>query len=373
MRILHIIPALRKGGAERIAMDICAELATREGVEVKLIYLNDVVEYDTNNLRYPVQYIPSSVQLSITKSNTYNVAELERLINNWQPGIIHSHLFESEIVSRSITYPKAKWFTHCHDNMRQFRSFSLATMSNKQLLTEYYEKRYLLKRYAMNGGNTFICISGNNCKYFMQAVQAKYKVELLHNAINVSNFEDKQLENKKADGTIKLVTVGRLDDNKNQVFLLDVLKTLLSTQPATLSIIGDGSNKAMLQQKAEQLGISQHIIFHGNSNNVSSLLWQADIYVHSALTEGFGLVLIEAMAAGLPVVSLDAGGNRDIITNDVNGYILSEQNASGFAVNILALANDNKLYERIQQAGIQTAKQFDIVNYVDMLLRLYNE
>ena len=282
-------------------------------------------------------------------------------------------MFEAEIVSRSITYPQAKWFSHCHDNMRQFRSFNITTLGNKQYLTEYYEKQYLLKRYDINGGNTFVCISKSNSEYFKKAVPGKYKVELLHNAINISRFEDKQLRVKKQDGIIKLATVGRLDSNKNQIFLLDVLKQLLKIQPAILNIIGDGNNKSMLQQKAEQLGIAQQVTFHGNSNNVAQLLWQADIYVHSALTEGFGLVLVEAMAAGLPVVSLDAAGNRDIINYGENGYILPEQNAKVFADTIEQLANDKPLYNRIQQAGLQTAHKFDIVSYVEKLLDLYRQ
>lgn len=373
MRILHIIPTLRKGGAERIAMDMCAELAMRKGVEVKLVYLNKLAEYDVSDVRYDLRCIPSTVQLSLTKGAKYNIAELDELVKTWQPDIIHSHLFEAEIVSRSITYPQAKWFSHCHDNMHQLETFSLGTLSSKKRLTEYYERMYLLKRYRANGGNRFIAISKDAQQYFERVLPSDLNnVTLLFNAINLKRFTKPESFLEQTKNVLKLVSVGSLVDKKNQALLIDIVLELKSRGiPVHLHLLGDGPNRQKLHAKVEALNLEKQITLHGNVAKVEEHLWNSDIYVHGAYYEPFGLVLVEAMAAGLPVVSLDGRGNRDIITNGANGYILPQQNVQAFADTIQQLANDKALYSRIQAAGQQTAQQFDIITYVDKLLELY--
>lgn len=373
MRILHIIPNLRKGGAERIAMDICEELSTRSGIEVKLVYLNNLAEYDTGNINYDLKFIPSSVQLSLTKPTQYNTQHLENLIKEFQPDIIHSHLFEAEIVSRSINYPQAKWFSHCHDNMHQLETFTLSILTNKKKITEYYERMYLLKRYRANGGNQFVAISKDAQQYFKRVLPIDLnRVTLLFNAINVKRFTKPEGFTKQSNETLQLVSVGSLVDKKNQTLLIDVVQELVARAiNVHLHILGEGPNRQKLQAKIDGLKLNKYITLHGNVEKVEEYLWNSDIYVHSAYYEPFGLVLVEAMVAGLPVVSLDGRGNRDIISNGENGYILPEQTPKMFADTIQPLATDKSLYSRIQNAGLQTAKQFNIVQYVDRLLQLY--
>ena len=159
LRILHIIPRLNKGGAERLCIDICNHLRMREDVQVKLLTFSDDNAYPMLTQNVDWQIVPASVQLSLSHKNLLNVGDLQKAIEDFAPDVIHTHLFEAEIVSRSCYYPKAKWFSYCHDNMKQFRNFSLKTLCNKELLTNYFEKRYLMSRYKANGGTTFVAIS----------------------------------------------------------------------------------------------------------------------------------------------------------------------------------------------------------------------
>jgi glycosyltransferase involved in cell wall biosynthesis len=376
MRILHIIPSLRKGGAERICMDICDELSRQNGVEVKLVYLNNLVEYETANAGYNIKFIPASISLSLTKPAKYNIAGLEKLIKEFKPDIIHSHLFEAEIVSRSITYLQAKWFSHCHDNMHQLETFSIATLTDKKRLTEYYERRYILKRYRANGGNRFVAISKDAYQYFERVLPTDLRnVTLLSNAVNTARFAKPASYVRNTDANkLHLVTVGSLVDKKNQSFLIDVLNELVKCkQPVHLHVLGDGPNRKRLVEKTMHLNLQQKITFHGNVQHVQDYLWNSDIYIHGAYYEPFGLVLVEAMAAGLPVVSLDGKGNRDIIRNGENGYILPTQDAAAFANTIIELANNKILYQQIVAEGFKTAQQFDIVSYTQKLLALYQQ
>jgi spore coat protein SA len=96
-------------------------------------------------------------------------------------------------------------------------------------------------------------------------------------------------------------------------------------------------------------------------------LWKSDIYVHTATYEPLGLVLLEAMAAGLPVVTLDGGGNRDLIENGKNGFIINNQNPKHFAEKILEV-KDN---EEMKKYNVKFAQKFDIDHYTHKQLELY--
>jgi glycosyltransferase involved in cell wall biosynthesis len=106
---------------------------------------------------------------------------------------------------------------------------------------------------------------------------------------------------------------------------------------------------------------------------VENYLFDCDLYVHSAIYEAFGLVLIEAMAAGLPVVCLDGKGNRAIMEDGKNGFIVYEQNAEMFAGKILELVNTPGLYPAMSIYAKEYAKKYDIKEYVDKLVAFYKE
>lgn len=369
IKILHIIPNLRKGGAERLAIDIVTSLSKLDGVKVRLVILENEIAYDISAIQKHVFYINANVGLSITKPNQVEVDTLQQFIKDFQPDIIHSHLFKADVVSRSCFYPKAKWFSHCHDNMIQFKNASLETFTSKALFTNWYEKQYLLKRYKVNGGNKFIAIS-NNTKNYFENNGGDLNVFMLHNAIDYHRFYKKKLAGVHTP--MRIINTGSFVDKKNQQFLLDIVSDLKSKGiNTTLTLLGDGINKQLLLDKVKQLNISDVVFFKGNVESVENYLWDADIYVHSATYEPLGLVIIEAMAAGLPVVALDGGGNRDLMIDGYNGYILSEQITEQFVEKILKLYNEADLYNTISQNAQTHAAGFDINQYTENLLAIY--
>lgn len=369
MRILHIIPQLRKGGAERLCLDICNQLQKQEDVQVRLITFSDDNAYPTLSQSIDWKIVPASVQLSITHKKVLNIAALQKAIEDFAPDVINTHLFEAEIVSRSCHYPKAKWFSHCHDNMRQFRNFSIKTLFNKELLTNHYEKRYLLSRYYANGGTTFVAISHDTENYFHST--QSYRVELLPNAIDYEMFYNS--EPRGEHSKLKLINVGSYQDKKNQHFLIDLaVKLQKRCLDFELNLLGDGEKYNTIAKNIKDMNLSDNVFQLGNVDNVENHLWKSDIYVHSANYEPFGLVLLEAMAAGLPVVTLDGRGNRDLIVQGKNGYMVYKQNAEQFADRILEIWNDKQKYCEMSAFAQEFAKQYDIKEYVDKLLSLYN-
>jgi glycosyltransferase involved in cell wall biosynthesis len=378
MKIIQIIPSLRKGGAERLVLDILREFLSRKNIQMKLVIFRNELDYSIEDIEEYTTILPSSVSLSLKRNPISQIDKLQKFIEEFQPNIIHSHLFEAELVSRFCYYPEAKWFSHIHDNMVQLKKISLKSLSNKQALTNYYEKTVLFKNYQKNGGTHFIAISKHTESY-IKSVQSKYPVTLLQNAINVKRFQKPEkhytFEEQNTSKTLNsqfsilnLVNVGSFVPKKNQTFLLDIIVELNKiTKKVNCIFLGDGPLKAEVEKRAKELNVYDECQFLGIVENVEKYLWNSDVYVHTATYEPLGLVLLEAMAAGLPVITLDGGGNRDLMENGKNGFIINEQDPKNFAKKILEV-KDN---EEMKKYNVQYAQKFDIDNYTNKLLELY--
>lgn len=126
-----------------------------------------------------------------------------------------------------------------------------------------------------------------------------------------------------ADDDTLLITIGRLIPRKGIPTLISMMSRL-SDKKTKLIILGDGPEKARLEEEVARGGLSSRITFKGRVSDEEKfqLLTISDLYVSSSLHEGFGLIFIEAMACGLPIVTFDNGGHTDFLINGKTGYLV---------------------------------------------------
>jgi len=369
MKTLHIIPNLKKGGAERLVTDIVRELKTRPEIEVRLVIFRDEIEYDVEDLKDVLHIIPSSVQLSLWKKNKLNITQLQAFIEEFQPDVIHSHLFEAEIVSRSCFYPQAKWFSHGHGFFREFEQIPFSRIRSKSSLNMKFEQLYILNRYKQNKGNTFIAVSSSIKEFLGKVFRGKCMV--LYNAIQYNKFASVNAD-KLNNGKLNLLSVSRLDTNKNHPLQIETLAELKKRNiDAHLHIIGDGSLKNTILKKVKDLGLEKSVTFLGWIKETEQYYPKYDIFIHTAKKEALGLTLLEAMSASLPVVTLDGKGNRDLIHEGKNGYMIRENKAAFFADAIESLWQNKQLYQEVSDYAKKFAREFDIEKYCTKLIGLY--
>jgi glycosyltransferase involved in cell wall biosynthesis len=372
MRVLHIIPNLKKGGAERLCLDIIKYLSKAEGVEVRLAVLEDVNEYITEYPQIKTCLLMDFVKPSITSSWGISLNNYRNLLNEFKPDIIHTHLFEADFLAHYSIDHKIKYVTHCHDNIHQLSNFKIKDIISKKRITELYEKKYIIRRYK-ECNNHFLAISINTKEYLKNVLPAALKknIVLFPNAVDTSRFTNEL--NSDIKRPLKLVNVGSFVPKKNQRFLIDVMRELNKKNiKAELTLVGDGILKDKTIAYAKEQKCLDQIQFPGKIDRIESILNESHIYLHSAIYEPFGLVLLEAMAAGLPVICLDGGGNRDLIRNGDNGYIIGKRDPKLMADKIELLIKDASLRMKISENAYEFSKQFDIKLYVDKLLALYN-
>ena len=369
MNILHIIPDLSKGGAERLCLDIVNELKTRVEHDYLLVVLGDSNDFKFLCSNINIIQTTSSISLSLLGNNTFYLNNLQTIVDQFNPDIIHSHLFLAEFYSKHIV-SNAKRFCHVHDNMNQLEKFSFLNIRNKQNLVKYFEKRYY--RQVSKGKQTnFICISKDAENFVINNLNdVDMKTHFFPNAINTELFAYKKKHPNPQ--ILKLCNIGSFAPKKAQALIIDVLKRIEETSnlKVELEFLGDGEERENVEKRIKELDIRSKVTFHGNVNHPEDFLHEIDIYVHSAYYEPFGLVLIEAMATGTPVICTDGKGNRDFIHSG-NAIMIDDRTPDYFAKQILKLKEDKKLYKKLIKGGLETSQRYDISQYVDNLIELY--
>jgi glycosyltransferase involved in cell wall biosynthesis len=376
IKIAHIIPSLDKGGAERLALDICNSLAKQPGIEVKLVVFSDINTYPQLSKTIDIEIIPSNYIPSLTGKAVNETDKLLAFFNSYKPQIIHTHLFEAEIIARATSYYDAVYVTHNHYNTKEFKGFNLSTLFNKELFTRFFERAFIIKQAKKAKGNLFIAIANDARVYFKQNLPSflSKNVVLMLNAINYTVFSKATLP-IAPENELRLINTGSFNSRKNQQFLVHVIYHLKKKGvDAKLLLLGDGPDRASINTLAASLNISDIVTTPGNVENVEEYLANSHLYLHSALWEPFGLVLVEAMAAGLPVIALDGIGNRDVNVEGKTGYLMPANTTPEiFADKIILLASNSELYSQISSYARNFASGFDIETYTQRLIAEYKK
>ena len=167
-------------------------------------------------------------------------------------------------------------------------------------------------------------------------------------------------------------TVGRLDPVKNLPLLLEAHALLLARYPnARTVVVGEGSERAALERKAADLGVSGSVIFTGYRQDVRFLMPAFDVYVNCSTYEGVSLTILEAMASTLPVVATPVGGNPEVVIDQETGLLVHAR-AHSLADAIGALAIDPRRRRDMGDAGRwRVIRHFSIARMVDQYARAY--
>jgi glycosyltransferase involved in cell wall biosynthesis len=171
-----------------------------------------------------------------------------------------------------------------------------------------------------------------------------------------------------------IVAAGRLDDQKGFDVLLRAYAAGRARHVAPLVILGEGPRRPDLEALARDLGVSERVELPGFVDSPWGLFANARLFVCSSRWEGFGNVIIEAMACGAPVVSTDCNfGPREILSHDKTGWLVPVDDVEALRAGIDALLEDSGLAQRLAAAARLRARDFDVSQMVRSYEQLFRE
>lgn len=372
LRVLYLIPDFGKGGAERFLIDLATALRRRDDVDfvIGLLYERDLYGVLTDDL--PIEQLHFQT-FSLRRSN--NCPAYFALLRRFRPDVVHTHLFLAEFLSSYYVSPDIAYICHGHDNMVQLKRPSSRTLATRESLRNLAERRHLIRHKYNKVPTAFVANSTHTRAYYRRVLPRHMKddVVLIPVGFNYNRFGNPEVEPPAAAERIRLINVGSFRDRKNQIFIVDIARELRSRGiHFEINLLGDGPNRARVEAEVRAAELDDRVLFHGNVHAVESRMRDSHIYVHTATYEPFGLVLLEAMAAGLPCVTLDGAGNRDLIEEGKNGFLLEREDAPLFADRIVDLARRPEQYRQMSAYGQAFAKRYDIAKVTDRLVELYH-
>lgn len=324
--------------------------------------------------RFPSLELDRSVEFPVPIPYS---AKLARLVPKMELDLIHSHhpiLVGATAAgfARKLRLPLVYTF---HTQIEQYTHY-VPFFSHETVRDAARAKvsRYLAKCELV------ICPSPTIREY-IDSYGANTRVVTLPNAIDVKKFL------RPAPGGLSLrshlnlppetrisLSVGRLASEKGLPFLFDCFKKTSCTEPHHLVVVGSGPQKTELKTLAHQLGLQERIHFLGGVpyHEMPNLYQQSDLFVICSTTEVKPLVVMEALASGLPVLAVSACGTKDTVTHEKDG-LLSDLDNSNYTGAWNRLLQNRDFRELLSRHASQTAQSYSIEAYIDRLCRLYEE
>ncbi|PKP14723.1 MAG: N-acetyl-alpha-D-glucosaminyl L-malate synthase BshA [Bacteroidetes bacterium HGW-Bacteroidetes-23] len=156
----------------------------------------------------------------------------------------------------------------------------------------------------------------------------------------------------------------------------DIIKIFYKIQqqiPAKLMMVGEGPEKENAELLCEELGISNKVIFFGNSNEIDKILCFTDLFLLPSETESFGLAALEAMACHVPVISTNTGGLPEVNSDGFSGYLSNVGDIDAMAANAIKIIQDDSTLSTFKKNAFSVAKQFDIINILPLYEAVYEK
>ncbi len=189
------------------------------------------------------------------------------------------------------------------------------------------------------------------------------RVSVIYNGIDLTPFTDKGRDRETArqemgvsSDDLVILQVARLDYLKDHATALRALGHVVRQRPsAQLVLVGEGPERGKIEELTRQAGLENHVRLLGLRKDVSRLLYAADVFLLTSISEGIPLTLIEAMAASLPVVSTRVGGVGEVIEDGSTGLLAPAGDDSALAEKVLQLAADPQRRSRMGESGRRRA------------------
>ncbi len=308
---------------------------------------------------------------------------LKKALNRFHPDVIHNQTAETIAIAarhyaKKYNVPMVSTGHAYPDNITaQMKLFKPLKKPLDAMLRAYMASFLKHAEYATMPTEMAIdALMPKNRKYF------DVTVESLSNGVDLSAFTPGKADAKVLQkynlkpGIPRVLYVGRVDPEKSISVVVQAFAEVARKVPeAELVITGDGTDRAKLENMAEELGVDEKVKFLGRvmPPEIIDIYREATVFVTASETETQGIVLIEAAATGLPLVAVDAGAVRELCQNHKNGILCKPRDVAGIAKAVVKILNDRELQKQYSKGSLEIAKMHDLNRTLKRFVEIYEE
>lgn len=336
MKILYVIEHISTiGGMERILIEKMNALSGEDGIEIVLM----TVWRDDNKPAFPLDERVRQVCLDVERPKISLgmltaipkvICRYNKLVHAISPDVVvHFRAIGAMLIAFS------SWHGYT-----VFEAHTTRTFSNHPWLYPIMERRV----------DSVVCLTKQDAGNYARAK----RVTVIPNFSPIRNLENLDYTMSKR----RCLFVGRLCPEKNPLRIIRLWRDVVEKHPDwTLDIYGTGELEGYVRMAIREFGVEDKVVMHGNTRDIVSAYAEGSILLLASRTEGFPLVLIEAMQCGLPVVSVDCPcGPSDIIQNGENGFLVNQDDDAAFVKYVSLLIENDSLREKMGRRALKTSE-----------------
>lgn len=347
MKIMYVVNSFGAGGAERHLLALAAQMV-RTGHSVLVVALTRVVSGGAKNIAD--DFVSAGIQIAHLDraglgwlSDASRWFHLCRLARVWAPDILHSHLpradFAASFVKRML--PDTPWITTVHDAYI------------KGVYSGYWVFRWLGWNWRL--ADHAVAVSGYAQRWALDVLKLpEAKTSIIYHGIPgpPANLQEQTVISN--DHPFVVGCLARYEQRKGMATLIQAMVNVCAKHPDTRLVLS-GSDPAGyaddLRRLADTLHVGHAVDVLGFCNDPFALLSGLDVFAFASNSEGFGIVLLEAMGSGLPVVASDIYPLNYIVVDEKTGILVEPSESAAFAAAIIRLIENRELAYRLGQAG----------------------
>ncbi|OIO33472.1 hypothetical protein AUJ44_00345 [Candidatus Nomurabacteria bacterium CG1_02_47_685] len=356
--VIIVVEKMVVGGVQRLIVDDTREMSRRD-IRVFLVTLRP--EDEMNSLMDECA-VPVGDRVCINMNSLRDVRGYFRLwkfFRRVRPGIVMTHMWFGNTVGRVAAFfarvPKVLAFEHSiYDGIKSQRLLRIDRVlqyaCDKVVAVSPMVKESLVR----NG------VQEKNIVVLPNAIdQARYRTNAQNGTVRKEFGID--------PSEFVFATVGRLGEMKNIDLLISAFEKF---SRGVLFVVGDGKERASLERLSRNLRVSGRVYFMGRRADIADILADVDCFVLSSLREGFGIVALEAMAAGVPAVISDKAGVVEFLEDGEDALIFPSGDKDALVKRMKMIMEDGVLRVRVRAGALKRLDDFSIKKHVDRLLAI---
>jgi N-acetyl-alpha-D-glucosaminyl L-malate synthase BshA len=229
--------------------------------------------------------------------------------------------------------------------------------------------------FSINQSDGITAVSEDLRNETYQTFNIEKEIEVIHNFVDVARFSRKPIDAFKKviapKGERILLHASNFRKIKRVQDVVRIFNEVHKILPSKLLFVGDGPERQMAEELSRSLGVCDDVRFVGKQEQMEEILAIADLFLLTSDYESFGLAALEAMASGVPVVSTNAGGLKEIMVQGQTGFMGDIGDVKAMSNYALTILSDDETLQRFKNNASEHAKKYDIGNIVPVYERLY--